>query len=65
MFSAGNDPEITERDGTGTQKKKGIMEGKGGAGILGPGPQRGGEVLTPFIVIGKNETKDEHRYWEV
>lgn len=49
----------------GTQKRKQRMEGKGGAGIWGTGPQREGKVLRPFIVIERKETKDEHRYWEV
>ena len=65
LFAAGNDPETIERDRMGTQKRKQRMERKGGAGIWGTGPQRGGGVLRPFTVIERNETKDEHRYWEV
>lgn len=33
LFAAGKDPETIERDWMATQKRKGIMEGKGGAGI--------------------------------
>ena len=62
LFAAGNDPETIERDRMGIQKRKGIMEGKGGAGVWGTGPQREGEVLRPFTVTGRNETKDEHGF---
>ena len=33
LFAAGNDPETIKKDQMGTQKRKGIIEGKGGARV--------------------------------